>query len=168
MNVKRTGKDTRYERMTQNMSSLQMAGIQHKPCRWQLFWQKTYSPAGLHEVLSLKRQNSQRCAQSDIHWTGFYTAMLTHLNLTTSTKIAQRGYTSTIDLGSIFALNSCNIQSMMFFQPSRRISPWRWAKANSVLADCWDFRFLPNDTGRLSPLCEQNHQFFEGRVNSYA
>lgn len=58
--------------------------------------------------------------------------------------------TSTIALGKSSALNSCSIASIMFFQPSRNISPWRWARLKTVFAATWAFPLLPNTVGRFS------------------
>ena len=46
------------------------------------------------------------------------TACVTVVTTNTSRKV-----TSIMDLGRSLALNSCSMQSMMFFQPSRRMSP---------------------------------------------
>lgn len=62
-------------------------------------------------------------------------------------------FTSTRALGSNSARNSCSIESMMFFQPSRRMSPCRWARLNTVLAATWALGLLPNTEGRLSMDC---------------
>ncbi len=58
--------------------------------------------------------------------------------------------TSTMDLGKSSALKSCSMESMMFFHPSRKMSPWRWARLNMVLAATWAFLLLPNTVGRFS------------------
>lgn len=48
--------------------------------------------------------------------------------LTHQLSTSQLIITSTMALGSSSARKSCSMASMMFFQPSRRMSPWRWAK----------------------------------------
>jgi len=58
--------------------------------------------------------------------------------------------TSTMALGSSSARKSCRRASMMFFQPSRRMSPWRWAKWNTVFAAIWALGLLPKTVGRFS------------------
>lgn len=63
---------------------------------------------------------------------------------------ATRVITSTMALGSSSARKSCRRASMMFFQPSRRMSPWRWAKWNTVFAAIWALGLLPKTVGRFS------------------
>lgn len=58
-------------------------------------------------------------------------------------------------LGSSSARKSCNIASIMFFQPSRRMSPWRWAKWNTVFAAIWALGLLPKTVGRFSIDCRK-------------
>lgn len=66
--------------------------------------------------------------------------------------------TSIIHFGSSFALYSCNIQSNIFFQPSRSMSPCRWASENTVFAANLALLFIPNETGMFSGACgEQGH-----------
>lgn len=62
-------------------------------------------------------------------------------------------FTSTMALGSSSALNSCSMESMMFFQPSRRMLPCRWARSNTVLAAVCALLLLPNTVGRFSTDC---------------
>lgn len=63
--------------------------------------------------------------------------------------------TSTMALGSSSARKSCSMASMMFFQPSRRMSPWRWAKWNTVFAAIWALELLPKTVGRFSIDCRK-------------
>lgn len=63
--------------------------------------------------------------------------------------------TSTMALGSSSARKSCSMASMMFFQPSRRMSPWRWAKWNTVFAAIWALGLLPKTVGRFSIDCRK-------------
>lgn len=58
-------------------------------------------------------------------------------------------------LGSSSARKSCSMASMMFFQPSRRMSPWRWAKWNTVFAAIWALGLLPKTVGRFSIDCRK-------------
>lgn len=61
--------------------------------------------------------------------------------------------TSTMALGRSSALNSCSMESMMFFQPSLRMLPCRWARSNTVLAAVCALLLLPNTVGRFSTDC---------------
>lgn len=62
-------------------------------------------------------------------------------------------------LGRSSALNSCNIESIIFFQPSLRMLPCRWARLNTVLAAVCALLLLPNTVGRFSTDCrERTHQ----------
>ena len=63
------------------------------------------------------------------------------------------GCTSIKDLGSSLARNSCSMQSRMFFQPSRRMSPWRCARPNTVRAANCALKLLPKVAGMFSGLC---------------
>ena len=64
------------------------------------------------------------------------------------------GCTSIKDLGSSLARNSCSMQSRMFFQPSRRMSPWRCARPNTVRAANCALKLLPKVAGMFSGLCK--------------
>lgn len=63
-------------------------------------------------------------------------------------------------LGRSSALNSCSIESMMFFQPSLRMLPCRWARSKTVLAAVCALPLLPNTVGRFSTDCmgQRTHQ----------
>lgn len=67
--------------------------------------------------------------------------------------------TSTMALGRSSALNSCNMDSIMFFQPSLRMLPCLWARSNTVLAAVCALLLLPNTVGRFSTDCKdkENH-----------
>lgn len=67
--------------------------------------------------------------------------------------------TSTMALGKSSALNSCNMESMMFFQPSLRMLPCRWARSNTVLAAVCALLLLPNTVGRFSTDCRHMHKY---------
>lgn len=63
--------------------------------------------------------------------------------------------TSTMALGRSSALNSCSMESIMFFQPSLRMLPCRWARSNTVLAAVCALLLLPNTVGRFSTDCRE-------------
>lgn len=75
--------------------------------------------------------------------------------LTLQLSTSQLIITSTMALGSSSARKSCSMASMMFFQPSRRMSPWRWAKWNTVFAAIWALGLLPKTVGRFSIDCRK-------------
>lgn len=64
--------------------------------------------------------------------------------------------TSTMALGRSSALNSCSMESIMFFQPSLSMLPCRWARSNTVLAAVCALLLLPNTVGRFSTDCKDN------------
>lgn len=125
----------------------------------QLLSLKRNFPTWFHKVLYLRQQTTFE------HWTvdGNRTWQTTQdyckavqqpwQNGKSSWHSRNESLTSTMAFGSSSALNSCSMESMMFFQPSRRMLPCRWARSNTVLAAVCALLLLPNTVGRFSTDC---------------
>lgn len=75
--------------------------------------------------------------------------------------------TSTMALGSSSALNSCSMESIMFFQPSLSMLPCRWARSNTVLAAVCALLLLPNTVGRFSTDCIDSKHTWTWSVTTF-
>ncbi len=132
----------------------------------------------LHKILHLRQQaqclrTEQQVAAEHVEYSLFFfqTETKTHrlyLRVITEQTLSnhwQNGkerlefrngvLTSTMALGRSSALNSCSIESIMFFQPSLRMLPCRWARSNTVLAAVCALLLLPNTVGRFSTDCRE-------------